>query len=310
VADDVSELSRPKIEDVAGASGLGDGDDDDLSIGEVSRVVRIADLMPRNGEPKAAARRTGAVPVVARGTGMVPRLEAGGGGGGAGAQPAGAANAPASTLAPPLAEHRRQHVLLWGGGAAALLLVAVGIAVVSSGQDDDSLPSAFGGSDGFEKLGYRVDDPRRVANGSGVSQPPLPQPANPVTPAKIPPRITKNPIPAGSGQGSGSGSAASPLGPDGLPLTDLSAAEVEAMSQRMSSGNQRCYMRAIRKDPTLDVKKISAVVHVDTAGTVDQVTVSSHAGDELGVCLAGAIRRWKFRPSTEGITTELTFVFQ
>jgi hypothetical protein len=49
-----------------------------------------------------------------------------------------------------------------------------------------------------------------------------------------------------------------------------------------------------------DVKKIAVTLMIDKDGNVSEVKLSDHAADNLGKCLAGAIRSWKFRPSSGG----------
>ena len=66
---------------------------------------------------------------------------------------------------------------------------------------------------------------------------------------------------------------------------------------------QRCYMRSQRGADTIlvgDVKKIAVTLTIDREGNVSDLQLSDHAADTLGKCLAGAIRTWKFRPSSGG----------
>jgi len=284
-----------------------DGDDDDeLSIGEVSRVVKLADLMAaapkqRSG-PVPVANRTGPVPRMnATGaiprlgqTGMVPRL------GQTGMVPriddpnAPAGGAPQDLAAPPAVamHHRRGLVMLIG--VAALLLAGVAVAVVLlvfSGEDITN--ASLAGGDTIDTT--RPDDPTRKYNpndprgGSAV---------NPFFPPKVPgKKITTNPNP-------------NPItGSNGkteidLPSGSLRSDEIEEMARKYSTGTQRCYMRSQKGAEQFmyqDLKKIQATLSIGADGVVKDVQLSQHAASNLGKCLISAIKSWKFRTSPGGL---------
>lgn len=66
---------------------------------------------------------------------------------------------------------------------------------------------------------------------------------------------------------------------------------------------QRCYMRSQRGADAIlvgEVKKIAVTLTIDREGNVSELQLSDHAGDNLGKCLSGAIKAWKFRQSAGG----------
>jgi hypothetical protein len=75
------------------------------------------------------------------------------------------------------------------------------------------------------------------------------------------------------------------------------------MARKHTDMTQRCYMRSQRGADAInigDVKKIGVTLTVDKDGNVSDVQLSEHAGDNLGKCLTGSIKSWKFRPSAGG----------
>ncbi|MBP9207741.1 MAG: zinc-ribbon domain-containing protein [Kofleriaceae bacterium] len=321
---------RSKPSPAPAAAIASDDDDDegdgDLSIGEVSRVVNLADLARQANRPRPAAGRapTAAVPAL-RATGAVPSLGTGAGLGATGAMPSlgggfgatGAMPVPAGMgppgmmvggpgAAPAAPVATKHHHVLWVVVAVVLLgLVGVVLLVLNQGGDDTGPRVSVGDDD---TLGMQIDDPRRprigsgagTGAGSGSGQPGI--------------KIGTGPIrrPNGSG-GGGEQVGVKPTGGDldsnGQPRTDLRPDEVSDVANKLSMGRQRCYEQALKKDPFLDVKKIAATIKIDRAGVVTDVKLSSHADHTLGVCLIAAIKRWKVRESTTGITTQMSFAF-
>ena len=293
-------------------------DDDDLAIGEVSRVVRIADL----GRPGPRAAAAGAVvraqpavgtaPVAAASTARAANLIAGGG-------PRGISDTASPPFAPASAKKRGSMMIMIIG----VLVVLVGAIVVvvmrphRAGGDNGFVAS--GTNDSYGNLGLHSDDPHRanpVANpgtgsGSAVAVDPahkLPQnpPTNSGNPGGI---VHHDPVPPGPG----SNAAKLPLppigGPDG-PITELTPDDVQAMYREKSMGTQRCWEQAQKKDPFIDAKKINATLAIDKTGVVTDVNLSAFGGEFLGQCLAGRIKLWKFHASPAGLHTQLTFAFQ
>jgi len=99
----------------------------------------------------------------------------------------------------------------------------------------------------------------------------------------------------------------------GSDTNALKPDEVEAMARTQSEATNRCYMRAQRGADAIlvgDVKRINVTITVDKDGGVSTVELSDHATDSLGKCLQSRIKGWRFHPSTKGLTTRLTLVFQ
>ncbi len=313
--------------------------EDDIEFGEVSRVVRIADIGKLRPQPTRAAsaaasvRRTGANEVL-------PAALAGGFSGGAlaatatprpgslpvaglrstGAVPILGGGESARVEVPLVipATQRRNHALLLGLVAAGLIgagVVALVLLQSSSSTQDPSLISLSGSN--VSDLTIRPDDPRRgnkpatgsgggADNGSAGSAKPAPGTgAAPGTGVRRPVQnggaIATNPgtQPGGKIENTPAPSAATPLGGD----------EVEEMSQRNSTGLQRCYEQALKKDIFLEVKSIKVTISIDTSGVVSNVAMSSHADHALGQCMITRIRNWRFRANSRGLDAKFTVAF-
>ncbi len=297
--------------------------DDDLDIGEVSRVVRLADLMappPAAAAPRPAAKpraQTAAVPVIGRATAGVPAI-----GRATSTMPAvgratgtneaifAASQTAAAGLGmsdpamvPPPVTRRRGAAVYVGIGFVAIALIVVAAIVLSSGGEDAGGNDTAGGTDDFSKLGYRPSDPLRPGSGgqeAGTGSSKLPG----VGTGRRP----------GSNTGPGPGTAARPVVDAGVPsnpnLRELSPDDVFTMSARMETGTRRCYERAMKADPFLKVSKIKATITVSAAGPVTDVRLSDKADHPLGQCLAAAIKRWPFPASKDGIVSEFALVFE
>ena len=306
----------PAVKPVFAPEPDGDDEDDSLNIGEVSRVVSLADIakMGRSsGAQKPIGAQTGPqTPIGAQtgtqralnATGSVPRLN----------RTASHAKLPMNEVVPnmtgpfeplpampgmpgaivpsesvvaaaPARVHRRGLILLLG--AAGVLLAGVVIAVVLLVQSNDETPSELGRQTEYDTS--RPDDPNprprnpleAVANtgamGSAAIVRPRPRPQQLTTTHPETPEIP--------GQ--------SRLKPD----------EIEDMAAKQGEGTKRCYMRAQKGALGLDVadiKKIDVMLTVDKDGTVTDVQLSDHGADNFGKCLIARIRGWKFRQSPGG----------
>jgi len=287
-----------------------DGDldgDGDLDIGEVSRVVNLADLartaprgtgstaaLPtRRNSPTGQLNRTGAIAKIGGNTAAVPRISGSEIGGPA--DLSGDPNAlPPVALAPPPVSHRRGMIALVAG--AVLLLGVAGAIVFFVMSDDDGVSGGLGGNVDYDIT--RPDDPRRhTAGGSAVADK---TPQNPFVPKRNPtvrPPTNTTPDPL-------------PTNPDAKALRPD---EIEDMAAKNSGTTQRCYIRSQRGADAIilgDVRKLGVTLTVDPTGTVTDVKLSDHATTSLGKCLSSSIRGWKFRPSPHGITAKITMVFQ
>ena len=287
-----------------------DDEDDGLSIGEVSRVVKLADLMkpvPKKPEAMATAtRRTQSSPALARtgavarmgNTAAVARVEDPNALANAFAPGADPSVAPGAELAmqpaPAETSHKKGMIILLG--VSVVLLAGVVVAVVVLAGGDDTTDKGLGRSEGIDTT--RPDDPLRPRlpgeHGSGGSA----VATNPFFPPKPP--IKR---PNGSGGNTTAPPNGSNTGPD-LPTGDsLSPEDVDTVSKKYSTGTQRCYMRSQKGTDAITigpVKSIQATLTVGRDGTVTEVVLGSHADDSLGKCLSGALRGWRFRANPGG----------
>ncbi|MDB4957548.1 MAG: family finger-like protein [Myxococcales bacterium] len=287
VAPDRMPVPRPMPQSVADALE----DDDNLDIGEVSRVVNLADLA-RPGGPRKVARAP-----LRGGTGAVARISS------AELGPLGAPQAETalgpplldqageSVLAAPAVAQRRGTIMLLAFAAVLLLGVtgAVILLVTSSGNDD--LPMGLGHSSKIDTS--RPEDIRRGQTdngpGSGSSAPVV---VRRTCPPFCGPRVS-----------TGKGSAEIPEVATDPTLKRLEASEIEDMAAKQGDGTRRCYMRAQKGALGIeigDLKKIAVTLSVDKDGLVTDVQLSEHGADALGKCLVARIKGWKFRVSPGG----------
>jgi hypothetical protein len=280
----------------AAAADLG-GDGDELAIGEVSRVVKLADIggTPRPLERPGAARRagtaggsvgrlTGQNPVV-RSTASIAAMQ----GTTLDGSPAAPDDAdPAMTMAPIRTSHRRGLIALLGV-ASVMVLGVVGAVILLVTTNDDPTGGSLGPVRGIDTS--RPEDPithRPV----GPVVPSTPPPA-PSVPRPTPHSSRPNPTPA----------VGSNHHPELPPGNSLRSDEIEDVARKHHDMTQRCYMRSQRGADAIligDVKKIAVTLLIDQDGIVREVQLSDHAADNLGKCLSGSIRGWKFRPSSGG----------
>ncbi len=289
-----------------------DDEDDGLSIGEVSRVVKLADLVKPAKKTESSpalnpvARRTTSNPALARtgavakinATGQVARLEDPMAGAAAmpGAMPGTAevGHDMAMQPAPPAESSKRGMFILLG--VAAVLLAGVIVAVVLLAGGDDTVEKGLGRGDTIDTT--RPDDPLRprgpgeVATGPGSAATPV-QPKNPI----------KRPTGGNNQTGNQVGSAGTVTNPE-LPTGDsLTPEDIDVVSKKYSTGTQRCYMRAQKGVDAITigaVKSIQATLTVAKDGSVTEVALASHADDTLGKCLTNALKGWRFRTNPGG----------
>lgn len=283
---------------------IGDQDiDGDLDIGEVSRVVKLADLVktaPPAAERAAPSRQSGQLPL--NRTGSLATLPN---------RTGSAASIPLPTIGPdgkqvdpttgepvPLApqvavSHRRGMIALLVG--ALVLLGAAGAAVIYIVTADDDTGSTTLST--YDINTMRPDDPRRRTGSAGV-QPEDPDSGKPQNPFVPRPRPRPNPT---------------PTPPPNPNAKDLRPDEIEEMAGKNSASTQMCWRRSQRGAEAIilgDLKKLGVTLTVDKNGAVTTVTLSDHATTSLGKCLIASIKGWKFRESTSGITARITLVFQ
>ena len=273
-------------------------DEDMLDIGEVSRVVKLADLQkmgsaPRKvSRPPLASRATGAL--AARATGSTPKfdpamLAAADPAMQAMQQPMGDGVPGENLVAAPLVAHAHRRGLIMLIGVAVLLLAGVAVALVFMLQSSDD------GSGGGLGHTHEIDTSR-------------------------PEDIVRRQLMPNDGSGGGSALAQRPnirhsiqhpnggsnSTQDDTPGTGskIKSEEIEDMAGKNSTGTQRCYMRAQRGVEGIaiqDLKKLTVTITIDKTGTVSDVQFSDHGTDSLGTCLSSMIKRWKFRESPGGL---------
>ncbi|MGE5181432.1 MAG: hypothetical protein ACM31C_05200, partial [Acidobacteriota bacterium] len=289
-------LAKAPVKPIFEPEPGGDDDDDDgLAIGEVSRVVKLADIakmgrstgaQPRLGRTASHAKLPagdvlpGAPPPDA--FGPAPMLP--------GAMPGLLGNQPVPSesvvAAAPYRAHRRGMIMLLSAAGVLLAGVVVAVVLLVQGNGDDE-PSQLGRQHDFDTS--RPDDPNprprnpieAVASTGAMGSAAVPHPR------PRPVQIQRQPEPPPELPGAGR----------------LKADEIEDMAAKQGDGTRRCYMRAQKGALGLDVgdiKKIDVTLTVDKDGVVSDVQLSDHAGDNFGKCLISRIRGWKFRTSPGG----------
>ncbi|HMG22897.1 MAG TPA: hypothetical protein VK607_16295, partial [Kofleriaceae bacterium] len=265
------------------------GSDDDLDIGEVSRVVNLADVSRAPRGDRSVARRAGAASSAepARPVAGDPSLRSGIRPSSGGLRPASAGKPagdgdPERMMAPVVRAHRRGLIALLAV-AALVVLGVVGAVLVFVARDEDMTGDNLGPIHDIDTS--RPDDP--------VTHHPVGSAAPAAPPTPTGPRPVPHPRPPASG----GQSAEAPGGPA------LASDEIEDVARKHQEMTQRCYMRSQRGADAIligDVKKIAVTLTIDREGNVSDLQLSEHGADNLGRCLAGAIRAWKFRQSSGG----------
>ncbi|MFT3691852.1 MAG: GYF domain-containing protein [Kofleriaceae bacterium] len=272
-------------------------EDDSLDIGEVSRVVNLADLAKQHNAKKQtrampSLRTTGSQPKIDPGsfrTGPVQRMSVADVANPLVAEPV--ATEPAAVAAPVVAQaHRRGLIMLIGVAALLLAGVAVMVVVMMTKNDTDST----GGLGSTHQIDTsRPEDLilKQLPHDTGSATP------NPNTGGQVKRPNTGGQIATNNpkqndlpGETEGKGDK-------------LKSDEIEDMARKQSAGTQRCYMRAQRGAEGIeiaDLKKLSVTLTVDKTGAISDVTLSEHQTDTLGQCLISQIKRWKFRESPGG----------
>ena len=275
-------------------------EDDSLDIGEVSRVVKLADLakMGNSRSTRASgsspvARTTGSVaPIRAanlRTTSSTPKFNPAELGLAPGelapaVTPDGAPMEPALAASVVAQAHRRGLIMLIGVAAVLLIGVAVLLVIMVQSRSDDT-GGGLGQARTIDTTRPEELVLRQLPNeGSAAVGPTHTQIHRP------------QPIPhpgQGSAEDTGEGKG-----------DKIKSDEIEDMARKQSAGTQRCYMRAQRGAEGIeiaDLKKLSVTMTIDKTGTVTDVTLNEHQADTLGQCLVGQIKRWKFRESPGGL---------
>jgi predicted Zn finger-like uncharacterized protein len=272
--------------------------DGDLDIGEVSRVVKLADIVPtkqpRRDVTGPVARRSGWIPQAQldRLTASVPKMDMPADGQVRNAT--GALNVmPASDLAAkPMTAHKRGLLILLG---VAVILLGVAAAVLFVILNDDDAPETTLSE--VKQLNTErpdVDVRHPMIPGTSV---PVPVPTQPTRPRRPNPGQNVQPR--------------QPIEDETPGPNKLDPSEVEQMALKQSSSTNFCYTRALRGKGAIelaDLKKITATLSIDKEGVVSSSQLSDHNDDALGSCINRVIRGWHFRQASGG-TFRITLQF-
>ncbi|HTL33022.1 MAG TPA: GYF domain-containing protein [Kofleriaceae bacterium] len=284
--------------------------DDDMEIGEVSRVVNLKDLAP---SPKPIAKTpsasfdrlggTGSVQRIGAGTASSPRI-----GGLTGSSPklspselgmnvdpalaqqlaaqSGEPMASETVVAQSFKDRHRRGLMALIGISAVIVVGVVLLFVFVVNNNSETYEGGLGGT--------RQIDTSRPEDIVRKQLPPAPNAGNPIAN-----NATKKWLPRPNGGNLSTGNQTQPE----LPGNSLKASEVEDMAAKNGEGTKRCYMRAQKGAlgfEIQDVKKIAVTLSVNKDGTVGDVQLSEHGKDEFGQCLITRIKGWRFRESAGG----------
>jgi predicted Zn finger-like uncharacterized protein len=282
-----------------------DDDGGDLAIGEVSRVVKLADLAPKSkaasgtaSAPRAgistgsAARisspqfRTGSQPRLLRpnelGMNVDPSLAAS----------ADAPGAAESMVAQSFRERHRRGMLALIAVSAVLVLGVIGAVIFVVSNKTDEIGGGLGGSTQIDTSRPEDIIRRQVAL--------VEDKTSGKTPTR--PRTTSK---------SHVSNAITQVAED--PRSNsLQASEIEDMAVKQGEGTKRCYMRAQKGAmgfEIADIKKIAVTLNVTKDGAVSNVSLSSHGTTSFGQCLIARIKAWRFRESPNGGTFRISLAF-
>jgi predicted Zn finger-like uncharacterized protein len=279
-----------------------DEDDDEggLAIGEVSRVVNLADLArTRSGKKSPAARPSGRFTPLPRSPTADVRDALAQVTGTHGPADSAAATAALGSVASPgdsviaaqasVGLQRRGLVVLIGLAAVLLLGgIAAVVLFVVKGSDDGS------GAGSLARAG-EIDTSRPEEVIRRAAQEPIVPAAGSAKPTTVR-KWTGTAVPHPA------------ITTDVPETTDATKAklridEIEDMARKQNDGTNRCYMRAQKGALGIeiqDLKKVAVTVTVAQDGSVSEVGLSDHADDQFGKCLIGRVKTWKFRASTGG----------
>ena len=310
----------------------------EFDIGEASRVVNLASIMPPN---KGLASHGLATPVAPSSPGL-PGLKTVG----ADLQSASAAALPtvSGATSPDLEVAARPEILLPSTAkkrskvlvplliASAALVLVLGILLFLAFRSDDSNDQEIArrGGPGIEDLAVQFDDPRGTTAGSGKNANDTSNP-NGGTADKTEDKNgkgrwrngngnnnRKNPT-NGNSNSNGNTKYVPPTGEvdlsgslnrDEIRQGSLEWDDVSSVYRRKQFVVQRCYERAIKKNPLLRVGKATITLQIAQNGRVSKVAVPSLAREDLGGCLVASIGKWRFPKSTEGWNGKFPIVFR
>ncbi len=290
-------------------------DDDELSIGEVSRVVNLADLVPKPKPLPSASpatdpmrRNTGSVQRIGAGTNSNPRVS----GLNRTSQPrfsptdlgmnvdpslvAQSGIAPDESMVAQSFAHRHRRGMIALLAFAGLLVAGVaGLLMYITSQQSDEIGGGLGG-------GPRTIDTSRPEDIVRRQLPPVPDTGSASTQTQVKPKWT----------GTRPNPNTNPQVDDDPKGLNLKASEIEDMASKQGEGTKRCYMRAQKGALGFEIanlKKIEVTLTVGKDGAVSTVNLSSHSTDVFGTCLIARIKAWRFRESPSGGTFRISLAF-
>jgi predicted Zn finger-like uncharacterized protein len=300
------------IDEQADAARADAGGAFEFDIGEASRVVNLASLMPPSGGlatpvapssyglPGMAADRAAVNPAAARLRSATNHdFEA----------------LRAEVVAPAIA--KRSRVLLPLLIASGALVLVLGVLLFLAFREGETEEEIARGGGRVEDLAHRYDL-KKTPDGkkSSVVED---EATTKATKPKAGGGRTSTP-PNGSGQPSSDIKAGyvppsdevdlSRTGDDDVRRGGLQPSDIVTVYRKSQFSVNRCYERAIKKDPLLKVGRANVSLNVTGSGVVDKVTIPSLAGESLGSCLVVAIGRWRFPKSTEGFRGSFPIVFK
>ncbi len=283
-----------------------DGDALNLNFAEASRMVKLPDVMEAS---LPGPQQGGALPAVAKiqqSSMPSPAVSRG-------------VSGPLDLGRPPTATKRRSR-LHWGlpvGIGATVFVVVAGFliyfAVSGDPEEGKVVARPFAGS--VEGLGYTLDpitgQPIATKETTNSGQ------AARRSPRSSGPRSNNNREKTSSNNTAVAGHSKTPRR-DFIPgeekngrLQPLSPSDVSTVSRKYRFGTKRCYESALKKDPFLKVRRLKVTLTVAPSGKVSSARVQGRAASSfLGRCLQQRIKGWRFRASSEGITTQFPIAFQ
>lgn len=281
------------------AAGGDEGDDDgglDFKISEASQLIdmsKLREVLDKPASPlaaAAAARRTTAMAAVGRGTG-----------------PAAAIGGDAAVAPAPAPAKRPRAALLIGGGVLIMAGVVGGLVYLTTDGDSGGGEEAGRGANA-NVLGdyYREGGPNVITRNVGPVVPSGPVGKIPTRPATGT-RPTTGVTNAG---GSESGGKIDTLA-GGQELVELTPQDVLDKMAQARPAVKQCFNYALKTDPTLRISRLDVRLSVAPDGNVNEVKYlsGSEKSQTLNQCLMTLLKRWHFKPSREGLTTDLPILF-
>lgn len=276
-----------------------DDEEDNLEIGEVSRVVKLADLaamQPAKKTQSNPALRVGtgtatnqSLQQIRNSTASMQKLHPSelGMNVDTALMPPGAPLPDESIVAQSFRQRHRRGMIVLISVSAMMLIGVIAAVVFFVSRGDDDGPMGLGGT--------RVIDTSRPEDIVRRQLPPAPNQQGSATTHKTTGRTYR---PGGNNL-----TTTEPELPETGPGSKLDASEIEAMAAKYGEGTKRCYMRAQKGAlgfEIADTKKIDVTLTVGKDGAVSDVQLSKHANNEFGQCLIARIKGWRFRESRGG----------